>query len=256
MNYFDSPFSASRYTAGRPSFHKLAIENISKFFRCVNGFENVLNVACGTGLSAEPLLQIARHVYATDSSGEMLAMTPQKEKIHYALAPAEKQPFSDGMFDLITVCSGIHLFNINDFLAEASRVLKENGFLVIYDNFFLGEIAGQPTFHDWYHNRYLQRFPTPPRKSNFSFSAPHLQPKHLYLIGEDEFTNAVNFTKSQLILYFTTQSNIISSVNYGRASYVETEEWLEAELETFFRNGEEQTFLFGNWMKFIEKHHY
>jgi ubiquinone/menaquinone biosynthesis C-methylase UbiE len=101
-----------------------------------------LDIACGTGLSTKALLDIAVHVFGTDTSEEMLTWALSQDKINYSIAPAENQPFPNNEFNLITVCSGVHWFNIDAFLLEANRLLTNNGWLVLYDNFFISEMQG------------------------------------------------------------------------------------------------------------------
>lgn len=56
------------------------------------------------------------------------------------------------------------------------------------------------------------------------------------------------------ILYFSTQSNIISAIEKGETTYEEVEGWLNEELAEFFKNAKETRIIFfGNWIKFIQK---
>src|SRR6476661_1539930 len=134
MNYFSPKTAAERYSKGRPDFHSNTIKHIKDYLHLDQKLNNALDVACGTGLSTKALLEIATHVYGTDSSQEMLNLAAQPGGIQYAIAPAEQQPFADNSFDLITVSSGVHWFDIDRFLAEAYRLLKPTAWLVLYEN--------------------------------------------------------------------------------------------------------------------------
>src|SRR5882757_4536434 len=103
MNHFASRASAEKYIIGRPDFHDNTISRIQAFLNIHDKLPKVLDVACGTGLSAKALLPIAQEVYATDLSSEMLNLAMEKDKIHYEVAAAESQPFENEEFDLITV---------------------------------------------------------------------------------------------------------------------------------------------------------
>jgi hypothetical protein len=71
---------------------------------------------------------------------------------------------------------------------------------------------------------------------------------------EEVFTNPVQLTKEQLILYFTTQSNIIAAVESGKTSYEAVEDWLNESLRPFFPDPTEpQTIHYGNWIKYIQR---
>ena len=76
---------------------------------------------------------------------------------------------------------------------------------------------------------------------------------HFELIKEDQFENEIEFTKEELILYFTTQSNISDAINRGN-NYSDIEHWLNKELSQFYtENTTKQTINFGNWIKYLKR---
>ncbi len=253
MNYFSPASAAARYAKGRPQFHSNTIAHIRLFLHLQEKLENALDVACGTGLSTQALLEIANNVYGTDISEEMLRHAPLPQQIHYQIAPAEQQPFADQLFDLITVSSGVHWFNIDAFLREAHRLLKPGGWLILYENHFIAEMENQPLFTAWFQNMYLKKFPSPPRNNSYDWTTANLAPKGFSMITEERFKNPVQFNRQQLSLYFTTQSNIISAVENGHCTYDAAEDWLNKALEDFLPGTTSRTIQFGNWIKFIQK---
>ncbi|RYZ15054.1 MAG: class I SAM-dependent methyltransferase, partial [Sphingobacteriales bacterium] len=191
-------------------------------------------------------------VEATDTSAEMLRHAPMLPNIRYTLALANQQPFPDASFDLITVCSGVHWFDIDSFLAEAGRLLKAGASLVLYDNFFLAEMDEVPEFRDWHTQVYLQRYPAPARNNQYDWSAAHMRLKGFSIEEEEPFTNAVTFTKAELILYFTTQSNVSFAVEEGGKQYADIEAWLDVALEPFFDHDEhKRSFTYGNSIQYL-----
>src|SRR5580693_7730042 len=121
MNYFSPAAAAERYSRGRPDVHSYSIAQINEFLKLDRPLARVLDVACGTGLSAKALLSVAENIYATDISPEMLRYAPHKDRIHYTLTPAEQLPFDAGFFALLTVSSGVHWFDIGRLIAEVRR---------------------------------------------------------------------------------------------------------------------------------------
>lgn len=254
MNYFHSETAAARYAAGRPDFHANTIDQIRKFLGITGKWDKALDVACGTGLSTKALLAIANEVYGTDISAEMIKHAPEPGRIQYSLAPAENQPFENEMFDLITVSSGLHWFNIDAFLTEANRLLKPGGRLVIYENYFTGEMDGNDEFKEWLRETYLQRFPSPPRNKHYDWSAENLRSKNFSIQMPENFKNPVSFSKRQMINYFTTQSNIIAVVERGEHTFPEAEQWLANELSRFFKDENASRIIsYGNWIKYLQK---
>ena len=254
MNYFNLKTAAERYTKGRPDFHNNTIKHIKDFLRLDKKLDHALDIACGTGLSTQALLAIATTVYGTDSSPAMLNFASQPDKIHYALAFATQQPFTDNSFDLITVSSGVHWFDIDKFLQEANRLLKSRCWLVLYENHFIAEMVGNDNFTNWFPDVYLKKYPSPPRNNNYSWTNENLIPKNFNFVTEEKFKNPVVFNKKQLALYFTTQSNIIAAVEKNETTYEQVENWLDMELSSFFDNDKTiQTINYGNWIKFIQR---
>ncbi len=255
MNYFSSKTSAERYAIGRPDFHANTINRIKSFLQIEGKVDKALDIACGTGLSSKALLAVAREVYATDISEEMLSWAPNRERIHYQPAPAENQPFNDTEFDLITVGSGVHWFNIDAFLTEANRLLKPGGWLVLYENYFPSEMPGDESLKSWMREVYLQRFPTPPRNKNYAWTPENLQTKNFTIQIPENFINKLSFTKRQLINYLITQSNVIATVERGLYAYEEVEQWLSEGLNPFFNEDENcvREIHYGNWIKYLQK---
>ena len=254
MNYFDPKTAAERYSKGRPDFHSNTTKHIKEYLQLDEKLNTALDIACGTGLSTNALLEIATNVYGTDTSQEMLNFASQPDKIYYSLAPAEQQPFEDNKFDLITVSSGVHWFDIDKFLVEANRLLKSKSWLVLYENHFIAEMVGNDKFSNWFPDVYLKKFPSPPRNNDYSWTNENLILKNFNFVTEEKFKNDIVFNKKQLALYFTTQSNIIAAVEKNQTTYEQVENWLDQELTSFFNNDDTtQTINYGNWIKFIQR---
>ena len=254
MNYFNPKTTAERYSKGRPDFHSNTIKHIKDYLHLDKKLNNALDIACGTGLSSKALFEIAINVYGTDTSQEMLNFASQPDKIHYSIASAEQQPFANNSFDLITVSSGVHWFDIDKFLIEASRLLKSKSWLVLYENHFISEMVGNDNFSNWFPNSYLKKFPSPPRNNTYAWTNENLNPKNFNFITEEKFKNSITLTKKQLALYFTTQSNIIAAVEKKQTTYEQVENFLDQELASFFDNDDTtQTINYGNWIKYIQR---
>jgi ubiquinone/menaquinone biosynthesis C-methylase UbiE len=254
MNYFNPKTAAERYSKGRPNFHSNTIKHIKIFLHLDNKADKALDIACGTGLSAKALLEIATDVYGTDASQQMLNFASLTDKINYSVASAEQQPFADNYFDLITVSSGVHWFDIDKFLQETNRLLKSKSWIVLYENYFISEMVGNEKFKEWFPNIYLKKYPSPSRNDKYEWTNENLNTKNFNFVTEEKFKNPITFNKKQLALYFTTQSNIISTVEKGETTYEEVEKWLYNELSLFFDNDEmKQTINYGNWIKFIQR---
>ena len=254
MNYFNPKNAAERYAKGRPAFHSNTINRIKNIIGIEHKLGKALDVACGTGLSTQALQAIANKVNGIDVSEEMLKWASPSENIEYFIGFAEEMHFPSNEFDLITVSSGVHWFNIDAFLVEAYRVLKENSWLILYENYFISKMKDVPEFDQWFPEVYLTKFPSPKRNDGYSWVNENLNKKRFNLINEEQFESQVEFTKDKLALYFTTQSNITAVVESGQYNYEEIELWLDNELSQFFKNGTTiRTICYGNWIKYIQR---
>src|SRR5690606_37783028 len=100
----------------------------------------------------------------------------------------------------------------------------------------------------------LRKYPSPPRNDAYRWTNENLISKNFTFVSEERFKNTIVFNKRQLALYFTTQSNIISTVEQNETTYEQVENWLDKELSSFFDNDETtQTINYGNWIKSIQR---
>jgi ubiquinone/menaquinone biosynthesis C-methylase UbiE len=98
--------------------------------------DTILDVACGNGRLLQMLTQIAAvHAYGIDVSEAMIQTAAvANPAMHFFVCTAENTPFEDNQFDLVTVCCAFHHFTQPDaFMAEAYRIIKPGGHLVIAD---------------------------------------------------------------------------------------------------------------------------
>ncbi len=167
MTFFSHTTAAERYARSRPYFHPLVIEKIKLQLALQKPFANALDVACGTGQSSQALRAIAHHIVGVDGSRGMLAFASANsgDDCAFSNASAELLPLQDASFELITVALAFHWFDRAKFLHEAHRVLQPNRRLVIYNNGFAGRMRENAAFEQWNRERYLTRYPTPPRNS-------------------------------------------------------------------------------------------
>jgi ubiquinone/menaquinone biosynthesis C-methylase UbiE len=101
----------------------------------------VLDIATGAGHTALAFAPHVAHVTASDLTPQMLeqaALLAKKrgiDNIAFERAEAERLPFPDATFDLVTCRLAPHHFDdIAGFLAQVARVLKPHGLFALVDN--------------------------------------------------------------------------------------------------------------------------
>jgi len=243
MNFFDSRTAAERFARGRPFFHPLVINRVREFLSLEKPVRSGLDIGCGTGLSSLALKDIAQRIAAMDLSAEMIFHAKKESGIHYLIASGETLPFGEDEFDLITISQVFHWLDRKVFLAEASRVLRKDGFLVVYDNYISDEMTSNPKYQPWFREIFLARYPTPPRNGP-SFLPEDMEEDGFSMICHDVIENAVSFTLTTFVDFLLTLTNVIAAVEGGLEEVKESRKWLTENLGPFFNPGDNEKFTF------------
>lgn len=93
----------------------------------------ILDLGCGTGISTRQLVSLGE-VVGCDPDIRMLKAAKLHKKTgvkKYVLGSAEKLPFKNGIFDVVTAFASFHWFNNRKALVEIKRVLKPNGIFFV-----------------------------------------------------------------------------------------------------------------------------
>jgi SAM-dependent methyltransferase len=121
--------AAIGYAAYRPQYPEglfAAIAAASPF--C----DRVWDCATGTGQAAHGLAQHFEVVLASDASaGQVRAASPHPQ-IRYFVARAEAVPLRSRSVGMVTVAQALHWLELPEFYAEARRVLRPGGLLVVW----------------------------------------------------------------------------------------------------------------------------
>jgi SAM-dependent methyltransferase len=231
MGLFTSRRVAEGYARYRPHFHPVVMERIRACTGLVGKFSHALDVGCGTGLSTVALTEIASHITGTDISAEMIAVAQAHDTGHiaYCSTPAEHLPFEDLSFDIITVCGAISWIDRTQFFPEAKRVLKDNGWLVIYDNSVTDEMHGNTAYTRWYREQYLCRYPKPPRDES-PVTQSECQPYGLYLVKAEQYANEVVWSLDAYVNFLMTQSNVTVAIETAREDETSVRTWMATTL--------------------------
>jgi 2-polyprenyl-6-hydroxyphenyl methylase/3-demethylubiquinone-9 3-methyltransferase len=100
--------------------------------------KTLLDVGCGGGILAEEFAKVGLQVTGIDPSGPSIDTacrhaSQQGLSIAYQVGVGERIPFADASFDYVSCCDVLeHVKNVDQVLAEISRVLKPNG-VFFYD---------------------------------------------------------------------------------------------------------------------------
>ena len=149
-----------------------AYDEMCAHIRPVVKAKTVLELATGTGLIAEHIVNAAAHIEATDASAEMIVEAKrnnQSAKLHFSVQDMFRLPYADKSFDVVIVSNALHIVpRPEKALAEIRRVLKGGGVLIAptfthAGNSFSGNVraffmklAGFPLHNRWTSEEYLR----------------------------------------------------------------------------------------------------
>ena len=236
VNYFSAAETAERYAASRPRGQSRVLAVMARVLAGHLPVERALDVGCGTGHSTAALLPYARRVVGVEPSREMLAQAEPHAGIEYRMGYAEQLPLRDASFDLVTVSSAYHWFDQECFLAEAARVLRPRGWLVLYKAGATGRMSGCPEFEAWRREVLRGRYPKVARHAERLNGADAAR-FGIEEIACEESTRQVEHAMEDYVENLLTHSRFIRVVENGREPIAAVRAWLRAELAPFFRGG-------------------
>lgn len=201
-DFFTRTCVGERYDAHRPKVHHVVLQWLARHMPG-RTFKRAVDVACGTGASTIPLLEIADTVAGIDSSETMLAVARAKglsvTQLDYGLLPAL------GKFDLISTCMAFHWFNRATAIRAYKNASHSNAVWIIYNFGFAGHTSSDG-FNEWFKNWYLTNYPSPPRNSASTELIE--DDAEIHPAGQDRGWLPIHFTHQSLVDYLCTQSNI------------------------------------------------
>jgi len=236
-NYFAASAAAVRYAAHRPRNQSRVLELVAERLNDELPFERALDVGCGTGHSTVALLPYATSIVGLDSSAEMLAQAPAHPSIEYRKGYAEALPFRRESFGLVTVSAAAHWFDHERFLAEAARVLRPGGWLVLYKAGSMGRAIGQPLFDHWRQETLRLRYPKVARNNEGLTATAAAQIGFDEVVCETTLFQQIH-TLDAYVENLLTHSSVIRVVDGGHEPIEVARDWLRRELAIFFPAGQ------------------
>lgn len=211
---FDTAEMVLGYANSRPAVHEQILSRMTRHF--ATRFARALDVGCGCGLSTRALDVLVEEVFGVEPVAAMLRLAPTVAPgAKFVAGIAEKLPFRSGSVDLITGAGSLNYVELDLFLAEAARVLSDNGVLAVYD-FGQGNRSSTAfALAEWF-QRYNQMFPAPQQDGRFLDPVTLRESTHGYrVLAQESFVVEALMTRRSYIEYILTETNVASAVRNG-----------------------------------------
>jgi SAM-dependent methyltransferase len=247
---YHSPRLAAGYAGSRPPVHARIIAAVARRFEelGIDRACRALDLGCGVGLSAAALKPLASRVFGLEPA---LAMLRHGRSVApgacLVAARSEQLPFRDASFDLLAAAGSLNYADRSRVLAEASRVLTEEGVLLIYDFSGGRRLAGDERL-DWWFTTFERRFPYAPGYEmdvrSLDYGAAGLR-----LVRFEEFEAKVPLSLSEYVAYAMSETNVEQAIAAGVPEQ-EIADWCRASLQGIFTT-EPRDVIFASYVAYV-----
>lgn len=252
-NLFASSDMAAGYAAHRPAVHPEVLRLASARIDAAT-CTNVLDVGCGSGVSAKALQQSlpnSSHIVGLEPAVSMLRSARASGMLSSAVAGrAESLPFASRTFGLLTAAGSLNYTDdLSRFFSEAARVLHPYGALAVYD-FSPGRIiAGEPALRHWFDHEFMVRYPR--AKDNARFLDPSVlagmtASSPLSMTWAHEFQISLTLDHEFYVNYMMTETNVAYAIRNG-AEEDSIRRWCRDSLAPIF-GGERKPIVFEGYI--------
>jgi SAM-dependent methyltransferase len=129
---YDRTGFASRYDRFRPRTPRALVDLLCRY-ALVERPALVVDLGCGTGLSARVWSDVAERVVGVEPNGAMLAAAEPAPRVEYREAFAQDTGLPEGGADIVTCSQSLHWMEPAPTFAEAARILRRGGVFAVYD---------------------------------------------------------------------------------------------------------------------------
>ena len=202
--------------------------------------ENAWDGATGNGQAAVLLSADFAQVAATDLSQQQLDQAIERPNILYSASPAEKTPFPDNYFDLITVAQAYHWFDFDAFYHEATRVGKPGAVVAVWGYKLLQ--SADPVLNDMIQSFYTDVMgPYWDKERKYVDEEYRTVPFYFEALGNEQFNIFTSYDFDQFVGYFNSWSSVQHYIEARQQNPVEV---FAKKISGIWKAGDQKSFHF------------
>jgi SAM-dependent methyltransferase len=225
---------AAGYAFDRPPVH----DQVLRSARLTGPAARALDVGCGAGLSTAALTPLARQVIGVEPVRAMLThRRTVAPTAGFVIGRAERLPFTNGSFDLVTAAGSLNYTDLPSALAEIARVLTADGTFLLYD-FSSGRRSLNGTeLEDWF-DSFERRFPNPPGWNPLDVRELPVAQYGLRLLDYTDTETRLPMTLDDYLRYALSEVNVNTAITRGTCTAEEARDWCQRTLSPIFATTE------------------
>lgn len=232
--WFEDETVAAGYATARPDIHRLIFERALASLPADLPCRIAVDIGCGAGGSTRSLTRLAEVSVGIDPSAAMLkAAGSGAVRAFFVAGQAERLPLPSAATDLMVAAGSLDFVDLGATLREVGRVLRPDGWLVVYDFGAASRTRTSDDLSRWYRG-FLDRYPPAideRRRPTRVLLESHTE--SLIVRSYEPFDIDLILSPAAYVEYLLTQTNAASAVRYG-ASYDEIRRWCHETLPDSF----------------------
>lgn len=174
----------------------------------------------------------------------------QDPAIEYIVSSAESIPAQADKIDIATAAGAIQWIDRDLLLANLNHMMRDGGYLLIYDFAISDEMPGSSAYTDWWHNRYLKEFPKPYRNESV-WKNEDVIPHGFRIPNQLDLTMSYSFRLESFIEFMMIQSNVNAKIDGEGKNEEKVYQWFLETLSPIFK-AQEQSLLFKGYSWYLQ----
>ena len=214
MESFAGAEIAAGYARARPPVHERVIARVAESRGWPGYVGTVLDVGCGAGASTRAMQPWAARVIGIDPVGTMLAAGRSvAADALLVTGRAEALPIADRAIDLITAAGSLNFVDLDGFASEASRVLRAERSVLVYD-FATGRASPAVPRLAATYDEFARRWPRPVGNRR-AIDPAALRAHGFDVLSHEEFVVTIEMDSVAYVEYLMTETNVAAAVARG-----------------------------------------